>query len=134
MRRRSTTVAVTTTTATAAIVLPVPTSFPTRRAVSPAVLQHVFAEWNNKAVGFVSYGSIGGARAVEHLRLVAGELKLADVRTSVSLSMFTEFTHFTEFHPSGYQAATLSTMFDELVAWSSALAPLRDRQLTSQRT
>jgi NAD(P)H-dependent FMN reductase len=95
-------------------------------------IDYLFAEWNNKAVGFVSYGGVGGARAVEHLRLVAGELKLADVRTSVSLSMFTEFTNFTEFHPSEFQAATLSTMFDELVAWSSALAPLRDRQLATQ--
>ena len=32
------------------------------------------AEWNNKAVGFVSYGAVGGARAAEHLRQVAGEL------------------------------------------------------------
>src|SRR5215210_7961185 len=70
-------------------------------------IDYLYAEWNNKAVGFVSYGAVGGARAVEHLRLVAGELKLADVRTSVSLSMFTEFTNFTEFHPSEYQAATL---------------------------
>ncbi|MFJ8958061.1 hypothetical protein ACIRG5_01670 [Lentzea sp. NPDC102401] len=54
------------------------------------------------------------------------------MRTSVSLSMFTEFTNFTEFHPSEFQAATLSTMFDELVAWSTALAPLRDRQLAAQ--
>ena len=29
-----------------------------------------FASWNNKAAGFVSYGGIGGARAVEQLRLV----------------------------------------------------------------
>ncbi|MGW6441806.1 NADPH-dependent FMN reductase [Lentzea sp. NPDC055074] len=92
-------------------------------------IDYLFAEWNNKAVGFVSYGGVGGARAVEHLRLVAGELKMADVRTSVSLSMFTEFKNFSEFHPSDFQVSTLSTMFDELIAWSSALAPLRDRQL-----
>ncbi len=34
-------------------------------------------EWNNKAAGFVSYGSAGGARAVEHLRLVMAELQVA---------------------------------------------------------
>ncbi|WP_394618493.1 NADPH-dependent FMN reductase [Lentzea sp. JNUCC 0626] len=96
-------------------------------------IDYLFAEWNNKAVGFVSYGSVGGARAVEHLRLIAGELKMADVRTSVSLSMFTEFKNFSEFVPSDFQVATLSTLFDELVAWSGALAPLRDRQLAAQQ-
>ncbi|WP_424556337.1 NADPH-dependent FMN reductase [Streptacidiphilus pinicola] len=44
-------------------------------------IDYLFAEWNNKAVGIVSYGSVGGARAAEHLRLIAGELKMADVRT-----------------------------------------------------
>ncbi|GHH28272.1 NADPH-dependent FMN reductase [Lentzea cavernae] len=97
-------------------------------------IDYLFAEWNNKAVGFVSYGSVGGARAVEHLRLVAGELKMADVRTSVALSLFTEFKNFSEFLPSEHQVATLSTMVDELVAWSSALAPLRDRQLAAQQS
>lgn len=96
-------------------------------------IDYLFAEWNNKAVGFVSYGGVGGARAVEHLRLVAGELKMADVRTSVSLSMFTEFKNFSEFQPSDFQVSTLSTMFDELIAWSSALAPLRDRQRAAQQ-
>jgi NAD(P)H-dependent FMN reductase len=28
-----------------------------------------YAEWNNKASGFISYGMAGGSRAVEHLRL-----------------------------------------------------------------
>jgi NAD(P)H-dependent FMN reductase len=32
-------------------------------------IDFLYAEWNNKAAGFVSYGSLGGARAVEHLRL-----------------------------------------------------------------
>jgi len=35
-------------------------------------IDYLYAEWNNKAVGFVSYGGAGGARASEHLRLVAG--------------------------------------------------------------
>ncbi len=95
-------------------------------------IDYLFAEWNNKAVGFVSYGGVGGARAVEHLRLIAGELKLADVRTSVSLSMFHDFEGFTTFAPSDVQAATLATLFDELVAWSTALAPLRERQLAQR--
>src|ERR1700730_16137080 len=43
-------------------------------------IDFLYAEWNNKAVGFVSYGSAGGARAPEHLRLVAGGRQMADVR------------------------------------------------------
>ncbi|HUQ54985.1 NAD(P)H-dependent oxidoreductase [Lentzea sp.] len=95
-------------------------------------IDYLFAEWNNKAVGFVSYGGVGGARAVEHLRLIAGELKLADVRTSVSLSMHHDFEGYTTLTPSDAQVATLSTLFDELIAWSTALAPLRGRQLAPQ--
>src|SRR3982751_690671 len=36
-------------------------------------IDFLFKEWNNKAAGFVSYGSAGGARAVEHLRQVMAE-------------------------------------------------------------
>ena len=43
------------------------------------------AEWNNKAAGFVGYGGAGGVRAVENLRLVMGEIKIADVRAQVAL-------------------------------------------------
>src|SRR5687768_15647354 len=43
-------------------------------------IDYLYREWNNKAAGFVSYGSAGGARAVEQLRLVMGELMIADVR------------------------------------------------------
>lgn len=44
-------------------------------------IDYLFAEWNDKAAGFVSYGAdSGGTRAVEHLRAVMGELKVADVR------------------------------------------------------
>jgi NAD(P)H-dependent FMN reductase len=88
-------------------------------------IDYLFAEWNNKAVGFVSYGSVGGARAAEHLRLVSGELKMADVRTQVALSMFTEFVNFSRLAPREYQVQALYTLIDEVIAWSGALAPLR---------
>ncbi|WP_312856864.1 NADPH-dependent FMN reductase [Arthrobacter mobilis] len=62
-------------------------------------LDFVYAEWNNKAAGFVSYGSAGGVRAVENLRLIAGELQMADVRAQVALPFSTEFENFTTFTP-----------------------------------
>lgn len=88
-------------------------------------IDYLYAEWHNKAVGFVSYGSVGGARAVEHLRLVVGELQMADVRQQVPISLMTEFENFSVFKPSDYLVATLGTLLDQVVAWSTALAPLR---------
>ena len=42
-------------------------------------IDFLFAEWNNKAAGFVSYGGVSGVRAVEHLRLVLAEVQMATV-------------------------------------------------------
>jgi NAD(P)H-dependent FMN reductase len=88
-------------------------------------IDYLFAEWNNKAVGFVSYGSVGGARAAEHLRLIAGELQMADVRQQVALSLLTEFENFSVFKPGDYNRAALDTLLDQVIAWSTALAHLR---------
>jgi NAD(P)H-dependent FMN reductase len=88
-------------------------------------IDYLYAEWNNKAAGFVSYGAVGGARAAEHLRLVAAELQMADVRQQVALSLLTEFENFSVFRPGDYNRAALDTLLDQVVAWSTALAPLR---------
>ena len=94
-------------------------------AVLKNALDYLYAEWNNQAVGFVSYGAVGGARAAEHLRLVAGELQMADVRQQVTLSLLTEFENYTIFKPGDHTAAWLDTLIDQVIAWSTALAPLR---------
>jgi NAD(P)H-dependent FMN reductase len=96
-------------------------------------IDYLFAEWNNKAVGFVSYGGVGGARAAEHLRLIAGELQMADVRQQVALSLLTEFENFSVFKPSDYNLAALDTLLDQVIAWSAALAPLRQPAATAAR-
>ncbi|WP_121702416.1 NADPH-dependent FMN reductase [Streptomyces sp. BBFR25] len=88
-------------------------------------IDYLFAEWNNKAVGFVSYGAMGGARAVEHLRLVAGELQMADVRAQVGLSLFHDFENFSVLKPGDHQVDALGVVLDQVLAWSGALAPLR---------
>ena len=88
-------------------------------------LDYLYAEWNNKAAGFVSYGFVGGARAAEHLRLVCGELQMADVRHQVALSLLTEFENYSVLKPSDHNTAALDTMLHQVVAWSTALAPLR---------
>ena len=89
-------------------------------------IDYLYAEWNNKAMGVVSYGAVGGTRAAEHLRLIAGELQMADVRTNVALSLFTDFEDFSELEPGAYHAQTLDTLFGEVIGWSEALASLRE--------
>ncbi len=48
-------------------------------------LDWVYQEWNNKPVAFASYGSVGGARAVEQLRLNVIELQMVPIRNSVHI-------------------------------------------------
>jgi NAD(P)H-dependent FMN reductase len=90
-------------------------------------IDFLFKEWNNKAAGFVSYGSIGGARAVESLRLVMGELMVADVRAQVMLSLFTDFENFVTFKPAERHVQSVDAMLDQVVAWSGALQALRNK-------
>ncbi len=90
-------------------------------------IDFLYAEWNNKAAGFVSYGSAGGARAVESLRLVMGELMVADVRAQVMLSLFTDFENYSVFKPAPQHEKSVNTMLDQLVSWSTALQSVRQR-------
>ena len=90
-------------------------------------IDYLFAEWNNKAAGFVSYGGVGGARAVEQLRLVLGELMVADVRAQVLLSMFTDFENFAVFKPDPRHEHEVNTMLDQVIAWGRALKTVRSR-------
>ncbi|OZM80317.1 NADPH-dependent FMN reductase [Pseudonocardia sp. MH-G8] len=98
-------------------------SFP---GVLKNALDRVYAEWNNKAAGIVSYGVDGGVRAAEALRPVLGALQLADVSHEVTLDLRTDFREFgATFTPAEHQTASLATMLDQLVSWSTALATVR---------
>jgi NAD(P)H-dependent FMN reductase len=88
-------------------------------------IDFVYREWNNKAAGFVGYGSAGGVRAVEHLRLVMAEVQVATVRNQVALSLFTDFENYTRFKPAAHHEKAVNQMLDQLIAWSGALKPLR---------
>lgn len=88
-------------------------------------LDFLFHEWSNKAAGFVSYGGVGGARAVEHLRGILAEVMVATVRAQVMLSMFTDFEHFTTFKPDPRHEGEVQTMLDQVIAWGGALRTLR---------
>ncbi|MEN0645277.1 NADPH-dependent FMN reductase [Alkalicoccobacillus gibsonii] len=81
--------------------------------------------WHNKAAGIVSYGSTGGARAAEHLRGILGELKVADVRTHPTLSLFLDFENGQDFKPQELHQTNITVMLDEVNEWSTALKTIR---------
>jgi NAD(P)H-dependent FMN reductase len=94
-------------------------------------IDFLYKEWNNKAAGFVGYGSAGGTRAVEHLRLIMAEVQIADVRAQVALSLFTDFENFSTFKPAAQHQKSLTTMLDQLVAWGNAMKTLRPAAATA---
>lgn len=89
-------------------------------------IDYAYAEWNNKAAAFVSYGTVGGIRAAEHLRTIAGELQLAHVRRQLALSLFTDFENLALFKPGARHDAAATKLFEELEPWSAAMKTLRD--------
>jgi len=98
---------------------------PSRSLAEPRT-DFLFAEWNNKAAGFVGYGSAGGVRAVEHLRLVMAEVQVATVRAQVMLSLREDFENYSVFKPRDFHAKVLGQMLDQVIAWSGALKNLRE--------
>ena len=96
-------------------------------------LDFVYGEWNDKAAGLVSYGAAGGTRAAEHLRLILGELQVADVRQQVSFSLMTDFEQYTTFTPAPYHQGMLAAQLDQLVPWSTALKGVREARTELDR-
>jgi NAD(P)H-dependent FMN reductase len=100
----------------------------------PAALKNaidfLYAEWNDKAAGFVSHGIHGGTRAVEHLRVILAEVKVATVRSQVALSTLVDFELSGPGDPGictpgPRQETALNTMLDELISWAGALRSVR---------
>jgi NAD(P)H-dependent FMN reductase len=90
-------------------------------------IDFLFAEWNNKAAGFVGYGSAGGVRAVEHLRLVMAEVQIATVRNQVMLSLRDDFENYSVFKPREFHEKALGQVFDQVIAWGGAMKTLREK-------
>ena len=93
-------------------------------------LDYAYKEWNNKPVSFVGYGGVGGARAVEQLRLNAIELQMAPIRAAVHvqipayLAVLKEGKKLSEFDNLNQNA---KDMLNQLAWWSSALKAARNK-------
>jgi NAD(P)H-dependent FMN reductase len=95
----------------------------------PAVLKNAidysYPEWNRKAAAFVGYGSVGGARAIEQLRLNCVELQMAPTRTGVHIQgadFFDALQNGTALEDIAYIGENLTVMLDELYWWTSVLS------------
>ena len=102
-----------------------------QRGALKNAIYFLYAEWVNKAAGFIGYGGASGARAVENLRLIMAELQVATVRAQVGLSMFTDFENFSVFKPAAMQEKYVHVMLDQVIAWGGALKTLREKQAES---
>jgi NAD(P)H-dependent FMN reductase len=98
-------------------------------AVLKNALDYAYKEFVRKPVAFVGYGGVGGARAVEHLRLVAVELQMASVRNAVHiagsdfLGLWQQGKSFDEFP---YLAESAAAMLEELAWWAKILKIARE--------
>ena len=93
-------------------------------------LDYAYTEWNRKPVAFVGYGGVGGARAIEQLRLNAIELQMAPIRTAVHIAIpaFLKVMKG-EKTLSDYDYLTQGAkdMLDQFVWWLDALKTARDK-------
>jgi NAD(P)H-dependent FMN reductase len=95
-------------------------------------LDQAYVEWNRKAFGIVSYGSVGGTRAAEHLRSIGIELQMVSTRSAVHIGG----SDFFSVHPLGGDPKPIETlegsiggsadsMLEELDWWTRATMAAR---------
>ena len=101
----------------------------------PASLKNAFDQdyvgWNRKPAGALAYGSMGGARSLEHLRQVAVELQMVPLRNAVHIGGSEFFKVWTGgqnapmIEIEGVLQGSLTSMLDELVWWTKATKTAR---------
>ena len=95
-------------------------------------LDQAYVEWNHKVAGFVAYGGVGGARAVEHLRNIAVELQMVPTRSAVHIGG----GDFMKVHPGfggsgnladieGSIGASAKALLDDVLWWAKATKAAR---------
>ncbi|PYE49495.1 NAD(P)H-dependent FMN reductase [Deinococcus yavapaiensis KR-236] len=92
-------------------------------------LDYAYPEWNKKPVAFVGYGSVGAARAIEHLRGIAVELQMAPLRTAVHIQggdFFAAWQQGKNLDELTYLEPSVTALFEELAWWTTALKTARE--------
>lgn len=106
-------------------------------AVLKNAFDYSYKEWNNKPLSFVGYGGVGGARAVEHLRLSAIELQMAPIRTAVHiqipvyLAVLKEGKKLSEFD---FLNQSAEDMLNQLAWWTNTLKAGREKAASSLKS
>lgn len=98
-------------------------------AVLKNALDYAYNEWNNKPVSFVGYGGVGGARAIEQLRLNVIELQMAPIRTAVHIQFPIYLAVTKEGKKLGdydFLKQNAKDMLDQLAWWTYALKAARE--------
>jgi len=101
-------------------------------AVLKNALDYAYPEWNRKPAAYVGYGSVGGARAIEHLRLIAVELQMAPMRTAVHIQgadFMAVWQQGKDIAELAYLAPNAKEMLDQLAWWANALKAAREAKM-----
>jgi NAD(P)H-dependent FMN reductase len=98
-------------------------------AVLKNALDSAYAEFNRKPLAFVGYGSVGAARAIEQLRLLATSFQMVSLNSAVNIGM-AEFMgvaqHGKSFDDYPHLAKSAAAMLDDLAWWAKVLKPARE--------
>ena len=88
-----------------------------------------YTEWNHKPIGFLGYGGVGAARAIEHARLIAVELQMVPVRSAVHIGGGDFFSVVMKGEPMSSIDANIvpaaKDMLDQVVWWGKATQAAR---------
>ena len=98
-------------------------------AVLKNAFDYAYKGWNNKPAAFIGYGGGGGARAVEHLRMIAVEVEMAPIRTAVHLQwpVVVDVNGGKKLAAIDYLQDGAKGMLDQLAWWTNALKAAREK-------
>lgn len=95
-------------------------------------IDQAYVGWTKKAAAYVAYGSVGGARAVEHLRNINVETQLVPVRAGVHIGG----SDFFKVSPLGADepmsaiepiiGGSATEMLNQLIWWTNATKTARE--------
>lgn len=95
-------------------------------------LDYAYNEWNKKPAAYVGYGSVGAARAMEHLRLINVELQMVPLRSGVHIQgadFFAVWQGGQSLESLTHLEPGVQTMLDELTWWTNALKTAREQDV-----